>query len=83
MANPKHAAKGEPDEKAKRNREEARQRRLERSLEKGLEDTFPASDPVNVTQPVPSHRKTTSRLGAPRASVPPPLSIPAESPRFL
>jgi hypothetical protein len=29
-------------------------RRLERALERGLEDTFPASDPVNVTQPPPS-----------------------------
>jgi hypothetical protein len=27
---------------------------LDRSLEKGLEETFPASDPVNVTQPAPS-----------------------------
>lgn len=26
----------------------------EKSLEKGLEDTFPASDPVSVTQPAPS-----------------------------
>ena len=26
--------------------------RLERDLEKGLEDTFPASDPVAVTEPV-------------------------------
>ena len=26
----------------------------EKSLHKGLEDTFPASDPVNVTQPPPS-----------------------------
>lgn len=25
--------------------------RLERSLEEGLRDTFPASDPINVTQP--------------------------------
>jgi hypothetical protein len=58
MAEPKHTAEGEPDDKAKRSREEAPQRRLERSLEKGLEDSFPASDPVNVTQPVPSHRKT-------------------------
>ena len=31
--------------------EEARWRRLENALEKGLEETFPASDPVNVTQP--------------------------------
>jgi hypothetical protein len=26
-------------------------RKLERALEEGLEETFPASDPVNVTQP--------------------------------
>jgi len=36
-------------------REEARKRtRLERSLEEGLQDSFPASDPINVTQPPPS-----------------------------
>ena len=35
-------------------REEARKRRLERSLEQGLEDSFPASDPINVTQPPPT-----------------------------
>jgi hypothetical protein len=29
-------------------------RRLERALDCGLEDSFPASDPVNVTQPPPS-----------------------------
>ncbi len=34
----------------------ARRRRLERSLEQGLEDTFPASDAINVTQPPPSAR---------------------------
>lgn len=28
--------------------------RLEDALEKGLEGSFPASDPVNVTQPPPS-----------------------------
>ena len=33
--------------------EAARHRRIERSLEQGLEDTFPASDPVSVTQPAP------------------------------
>lgn len=27
------------------------QRRLERELEEGLEETFPGSDPVNVVQP--------------------------------
>jgi hypothetical protein len=29
----------------------ARRRRLEQSLEEGLEGTFPASDPINVVQP--------------------------------
>jgi hypothetical protein len=29
-------------------------RRLDDALEEGLEETFPASDPVNVTQPPPS-----------------------------
>ena len=29
-------------------------RRLEEALEEGLEETFPGSDPVNVTQPPPT-----------------------------
>jgi hypothetical protein len=29
-------------------------RRLEEALEEGLEETFPGSDPINVTQPAPS-----------------------------
>jgi hypothetical protein len=33
----------------------AKERRLlDQALEEGLEETFPASDPVNVTQPPPS-----------------------------
>jgi hypothetical protein len=32
----------------------AEKRRLEEALEEGLEETFPGSDPVNVTQPPPS-----------------------------
>ena len=32
----------------------AEKRRLDRALEEGLEETFPGSDPVNVTQPAPS-----------------------------
>ena len=32
----------------------AEKRQLEEALEEGLEETFPASDPVNVTQPPPS-----------------------------
>jgi hypothetical protein len=31
-----------------------RRQRLEKSLESGLEDSFPASDPVSVVQPPPS-----------------------------
>jgi hypothetical protein len=33
---------------------EAEKRRLDKALEEGLEETFPGSDPVNVTQPAPS-----------------------------
>ena len=32
----------------------AEQRQLDRALDEGLEETFPASDPVSVTQPAPS-----------------------------
>jgi len=40
------------NERVKENREE--KRLLDDALEEGLEETFPASDPVNVTQPPPS-----------------------------
>jgi len=33
---------------------DADKRRLDEALEEGLEETFPGSDPVNVTQPAPS-----------------------------
>ena len=39
---------------------DATQRRLDRALEKGLEDSFPGSDPVNVTQPPPSRQDQKS-----------------------
>ena len=45
----------------KRKREDARKRKLEQSLEQGLEDSFPASDPVNVTQPAPTRRDNGKR----------------------
>ncbi|SHG36512.1 hypothetical protein [Bradyrhizobium erythrophlei] len=32
----------------------AEKRRLDQALDEGLQETFPASDPVNVTQPAPS-----------------------------
>jgi hypothetical protein len=31
-----------------------RRERLEKSLEAGLEDSFPASDPINIVQPLPA-----------------------------
>ena len=34
--------------------DEAEKRRLDDALEEGLEETFPGSDPVNVTQPPPT-----------------------------
>jgi hypothetical protein len=51
-------------EAERRARAEAERCRLERALEEGLEESFPASDPVNVTQPVPSngHRVERRRL---------------------
>ena len=49
------------DDKRKREREDARKRKLEQSLEQGLEDSFPASDPVNVTQPAPTRRNNDKR----------------------
>ena len=42
-----------PPEKIERRKEKERER-VEDSLEQGLEGTFPASDPINVTQPAPS-----------------------------
>jgi hypothetical protein len=51
----------EVDEKTRREREAAQQRKLEKSLEQGLEDSFPASDPINVTQPPPSVKDKRKR----------------------
>lgn len=34
--------------------EEDEKRRLDDALEEGLEQTFPGSDPVSITQPAPS-----------------------------
>jgi hypothetical protein len=38
----------------KRKAAKGEKRALEESLEEGLEETFPASDPINVTQPPPT-----------------------------
>jgi hypothetical protein len=61
MGIPNDTAMDEVDEKTKRSREEARKRKLEESLEHGLEDSFPASDPINVTQPAPTVRDKRKR----------------------
>jgi hypothetical protein len=48
--------------------EQAEKRLLDQALEEGLEETFPASDPVNVTQPAPSkadHHVRRKDLGDP------------------
>jgi hypothetical protein len=40
---------------------DAERLRLEKALEEGLEESFPASDPVNVTQPAPVHQDRSRR----------------------
>jgi hypothetical protein len=45
-------ANGRHDER--KHRQAERQKSLEDALERGLQDTFPGSDPVAVTQPPPS-----------------------------
>ena len=49
--------------------------RLDEALEEGLEETFPASDPVNVTQPPPTrgdqHIKRSEPVQGSSASGPP------------
>jgi len=42
-----------------------RRRRLEKSLESGLEDTFPASDAINVVQPPPTVLDQKEQAGSP------------------
>jgi len=51
------------DEERQRKRQERDaelRRALDETLERGLEDTFPGSDPVAVTQPPPSARDKRS-----------------------
>jgi hypothetical protein len=44
------------DERDRRNREIERRKTLDEALDCGLQDSFPGSDPVAVTQPPPSAR---------------------------
>jgi hypothetical protein len=41
----------EADGKHRREQEARQKKKLDDALDRGLEDTFPASDPVSVTQP--------------------------------
>jgi hypothetical protein len=43
-----------PRSDSKAAKKDAEKRQLDDALEEGLEETFPGSDPVNVTQPPPS-----------------------------
>jgi hypothetical protein len=45
---------GSHSKPARNHRDSAEKHRLDDALEEGLEETFPGSDPVNVTQPPPS-----------------------------
>lgn len=39
------------DDQSRANKADEKRKRLEEELDEGLEDTFPASDPVSVTEP--------------------------------
>jgi hypothetical protein len=45
---------GDDDEEEDRQCDSKERERLDKALERGLEDSFPASDPINVTQPPPT-----------------------------
>jgi hypothetical protein len=44
------------DERGRKDEDNDRKRTFDEALDYGLEDTFPGSDPVAVTQPAPSAR---------------------------
>ena len=41
----------------------AEKRELDQALEEGLKETFPASDPVSITQPAPSREEKGHQKG--------------------
>jgi hypothetical protein len=51
----------EADNKRRRVLDASCKKKLDDALERGLEDTFPGSDPVSVTQPSPSPYDKCSR----------------------
>jgi nicotinate phosphoribosyltransferase len=52
---------GSEKPKAKVGKNDDRKQELERELEEGLEDTFPASDPVAITEPAHANAGTKKR----------------------
>jgi hypothetical protein len=58
MTRPRIAASGDAARPAAASEEK---RRLDAALEQGLKETFPASDPVSVTQPPPSKQDRSIR----------------------
>ena len=53
--------------KPQKTKKETTKEKLDRELETGLEDTFPASDPVAVTEPAPKDPKEYSRTSETRS----------------
>jgi hypothetical protein len=51
----------EADIKRRREQDASDKKKLDDALERGLEDSFPGSDPVSVTQPPPSPYDKSSR----------------------
>jgi hypothetical protein len=47
---------GGTDGNGRRREAEQKREKLDQALERGLEESFPGSDPVSVTQPAPSPR---------------------------
>jgi hypothetical protein len=62
-AHPRHDDdfEDEADIRRRREQEASHKKQLEEALDVGLEDSFPGSDPVSVTQPPPSPYDKDSR----------------------
>ncbi len=52
---------GKPSRPQRQTVEDAERRRREEALDEGLRETFPASDPVSVTQPAPSRDRAAPK----------------------
>jgi hypothetical protein len=53
----------ESDKAPQKDTKGAEKRELDAALQEGLEETFPASDPVSVTQPAPSRDQKRRQKG--------------------